>query len=592
MPENSKIKPSFSLRSLLAVASASLILSGCGGVLDKVKFGQARDESPAVGAISNDEAVNPPQDVDAEATLVYQILLGEIAHQRGDIHLSAEAFYRAAKDTRDKALVKRATTMAIAAKQYDMAQDLAQIWAEEMPDDPIGHDTLGLLLLEKGDVQGAKKQLSRSVSLRKDQLAAAFQRVAEIISSRKGVSAVQKIAVMKSIADQYPKEADAQYSLAYVALLADDAGTALAAVNKALTMRPDWQEAALIKLSLLEEKKDLPALKKFASDFLGKYPQSRQFRVAYARALITSDDLKEATRQFKQVLKYEPDSAEAALAVGLLALDSEDYDEAEKYLLKVLELDDTQDQAQLYLGQVAEARKQYDKAIKWYGAVKKPELQMEARLRLIGAMANKGDVDGALKLLDATPAFDREQRIQVYLSRENILRQAGRDKEALEVLNKALKEYPADPDLLYSRGLIAANLHDIELAETDLREVLKLEPDNAHAMNALGYTLAESTDRYDEARQLITRALELRPGDPFILDSLGWVEYKLGNTDQAIELLRKAMKEKYDPEIAAHLSEALYSKGDRKAAKALLTKALADDPKHEALIKAAEKIGQ
>ena len=592
MPDNSKTKPLFFFQSLLLVTGVSLLLTGCGGVLDTVRTEQARHDSTATDAGSTDQAVNPPEDVDKEATLVYQILLGEIAHQRGDIHLSAEAFYRAAKETRDKALVKRATTMAIAAKQYDMAQDLSRIWAEEMPDDPIGHDTLGLLLLEKGEIQQAIKHLTQSVSLRKNQQAAALQRVAEIISSRKSVSAAQKVVAMQAIAARYPKSADAQYSLAYVALLANDRDAAMRAVNKALKMRPGWQEAALIKLRLLEESKNLPALKQFASGYLGKYPQSRQFRVAYARVLITGDDLKEATRQFKQVLKYEPDSAEAALAVGLLALDSEDYDEAEKYLLKVLQLDDSQDQAKLYLGQVAEARKQYDKAIKWYGAVKNPELQMEARLRLIGATANKGDVDGALKLLDATPAFDREQRIQIYLSRENIYRQAGRDKEAMAVLNKALKEYPDDPDLLYSRGLIAANLHDIALAEKDLREVLKLEPDNAHAMNALGYTLADATDRYDEARQLIKRALELRPDDPFILDSLGWVEYKLGNTDQAIELLRKAMKEKYDPEIAAHLSEALYSKGDRKAAQALLSKALADDPKHEALIKAAEKIGQ
>ena len=592
MPENRKTKTPLYARGILPVVGAVLLLSGCGSLTDKMKTGQAKDAQAAADVSKQAESVTPPPEVDEEATLVYQILLGEIAHQRGDIALSAEALYRAAKETRDKELVKRATTMAIAAKQYDMAQDLARIWTEEMPADPVGHDTLGLLQLEKGNVTEAQKNLSLSVSLRKDQLDAAFQRVAEIISSRKTISAKQKVDLMKAVADQYPKNADGQYSLAYVALLAQDNDTALTAINKALKAHPDWPEAGLIKLQLLAAKNDMGALKTFARGFLAKYPRSRQFRVAYARLLITHDDLEEATAQFKQVLKYEPDSAEAAMAVGLLALDAENYDEAENYLLKVLELDDSQDQAHLYLGQVAEGRKDYDKAIEWYKKVKTPGLLMEARLRLAGAMANKGEVDEALKLLDTAPAFNREQRIQVYVSRENILRQAGREKEALAVLNKALEEYPNDPGLLYSRGLIAANLNDVELAEKDLREVLKLEPDNAHAMNALGYTLAESTDRYDEARQLIVKALKLRPDDPFILDSLGWVEYKLGNTDQAVKLLRKAMKAKYDPEIAAHLSEALYSKGDKKAAHALLSKALADDPKHEALIKAAEKIGQ
>ncbi|MCZ7600176.1 MAG: tetratricopeptide repeat protein [Gammaproteobacteria bacterium] len=212
-----------------------------------------------------------------------------------------------------------------------------------------------------------------------------------------------------------------------------------------------------------------------------------------------------------------------------------------------------------------------------------------AQLRIAGVLRDRGDHEAALDHLASLVPVSREEEVDLLLTREQVLREMGRPEEAIELIDGALGEVPDDPDLLYSRGLLAAELSRLDLHEKDMRRVIELDPNNAHAYNALGYTLADQTERYEEAPELITRALELAPDDPFILDSMGWVQYRLGDLDQAEQYLRRALDLRTDAEIAAHLGEVLWAAGIRDEARRLWDEALRIDPDNRTLLRTLER---
>jgi tetratricopeptide (TPR) repeat protein len=273
-------------------------------------------------------------------------------------------------------------------------------------------------------------------------------------------------------------------------------------------------------------------------------------------------------------------------------LQTQELDDAEKYLKRTLALRPQHDQARYYLGQVAEQRKDYAEAIRWYSEIGPGENYFEAQTRIGMMKARQGDIPGALAHLRSLSPTTDQQRVQLILSEEQILREARKYEEALAVLNQGLKQLPGDKDLLYARALIAEKLNLIQVVESDLRSVLKKDPKNAHALNALGYTLADRTNRLQEANALLSEALALRPDDAFILDSMGWLQYRMGNNAEAVRYLKRALEVRNDAEIAAHLGEVLWVMGNRREAESVWSRALREAPDNEAVLDAIKKFKQ
>jgi tetratricopeptide (TPR) repeat protein len=246
----------------------------------------------------------------------------------------------------------------------------------------------------------------------------------------------------------------------------------------------------------------------------------------------------------------------------------------------------------LYLGQVAEQRKQYDQAAAWYQQIESGNFYFEAQARLSLTLAKRGQLQEARELLHALQPETEQQQVQRILTEEQMLSEAKQYDEALHVLSAALKDLPDNTDLLYARALVAEKLNRIDLHEADLRKVLSKEPKNAHALNALGYTLADRTTRYKEALELLEQALALKPDDPFIMDSMGWVQYRLGNHAEAVRYLKSALEKRPDAEIAAHLGEVLWVSGDRAGAESVWSRALKDTPDNEVLMGVIKKFKQ
>jgi tetratricopeptide (TPR) repeat protein len=280
-----------------------------------------------------------------------------------------------------------------------------------------------------------------------------------------------------------------------------------------------------------------------------------------------------------------PDDAELRYTLGLLSLESHRLDDAEKYMMMLVELKQREGEAQYYLGRIFENRKQYDVAIDWYGQVHVGDYKFDAQLRIADMLGLSGRTDEAVEHLDAILKGSQSDGslVRIYIAKGELLRAARRYEEALVVFNTALEIVPGNSDLLYSRALVAERLGRIDMLEADIKFILKTEPNNAHALNALGFTLADQTDRYEEAYAYIKRAIEINPDDAAIIDSWGWIHYRMGDYDKAIALLRKALSRFDDAEIASHLGEVLWVSGNQDEARSIWQKALKKSPDAPAL---------
>jgi len=561
-------------RYSLPVVMAALFLAACQGLSPRP------DATAAAGQPTPPE---PLPNVPLTADVLYYDLLGEIAGHRGDLDVSVTALSRIAIKTRDPRLAERATLAALYARRPQEALANARLWVELRPKSSEAHEALAAALMETGNSQEAQKQFEQLINLAGPSgLPQSYLRIAATLGRQTDRS--RALEVMRGLVHLHDDQAVAHYALAHLAVRVSDLQAALSAIDRALVLSPSWEDAALFKARVLVSLKDPARILAFHEQYLNAHPDATKVRLSYARALVDLKQWDKARKQFKRVVADSPRDADATFTVALLALQGNDTKEAEKYLKRTLELQPQNDQARLYLGQVADQRKDYDEAIRWYSAVESPELLFDAQARLGVVLARQGKLDEARAHLQSLHPENEAQRVQLALAEEQMLRDAKMYDEAYEVLSGVIEDLPDSTDLRYARALIAEKINRLDVAEKDLRHILKKDPKNSNALNALGYTLADRTTRYREALGFIEQALALKPDDPFVLDSMGWVQYRLGNHAEAVRYLRNALEKRPDAEIAAHLGEVLWVMGDRRGAEMVWNGALKHSPDSEALL--------
>jgi len=565
----------------IPVFALNALLSAC-------QFAEVRSNGPA--AINDGSPVSQRAEPDKSLPrisltpeVLYALLIGEISGHRGQLDVSVAALSRAANSTRDPRIAERATLAALYARRPTDALKNAQLWVELKPESQEAHESLAAAYMENGRLLEAREHFRKILELAGSKgLAPAYLKISATLGRQS--NRTETLAIMRSLVALNPERSVAHYALAHLAVRVSDLDTAISAIDRALTLTPGWEDAALFKARVLVSKRDTAKVLEYHEQFLSDYPKANNMRLSYARLLVDQKHWDKARIQFKRVVAVSPKDADAVFTVALLALQTNDLDEAEDYLRRSLELQPENDQVRLYLGQVAEQRKQHEEAVHWYGQIESGDLHFEAQGRMAIALARTGNVEKARNHLHSLNPKNEAQRVQIVLSEEQILRDAKQFNEAFGVLSRALITLPDNVDLLYARSLVSERLGKIDTAEKDLRRVLKKDPKNANALNALGYTLADRTNRYDEALGFIQQALALKPDDPFILDSLGWVHFRLGNHAEAVKYLRAALEKRADAEIAAHLGEVLWVMGDQAGAESVWKGALKQSPDSEALI--------
>lgn len=554
------------------------LLAGCAGA-PVTHSTPASSPSP----VAAKPAAAPPPHVTLTRKLLFEILSGEVAMQRGDYAFATRVLTDAATRSRDPRLAARATEAAVRGRLFPQALKSARLWTQLEPDNGQARQALAEILMQLGQTQAAQVELRRIVQAAHTdpELTMAYVRVATALAGTRDRAGALK--TMQSLVQLHPDRPEAQFALAHLAVRTGDLNAALAAIDHTLALRPAWEDAAVFKARVLAVSRGSEQTLAFYRDFLARHPKAAGLRLNYARYLVDLKQWEKAREQFERVAAQQPQDADALYAVGLLALQTNQLDEAEDYLKRNLALQPDNDQARLYLGQIAQQRKDYAGATKWYGDVAPGPYYFEAQARLALIEANQGRVDAALNKLRSIEPDNDAQRVQLWLAEDQILRDAGRYRDSFDMLTKALKRMPDNTDLLYARALVAERLDMLDVHERDLRRLLAKDPKNANALNALGYTLADHGIRLKEALQLIQEAIALKPDDPYIMDSLGWVHYRLGDTADAIRYLKRALAIRSDAEIAAHLGEVLWTTGDRSAAETVWAKALKESPDNRAL---------
>ena len=513
--------------------------------------------------------------------MLYEFLLGEIAGQRGQLDVATKAYVDLAKTTRDPRIAQRATEIALYSRQPEAALQAARVWAEVDPNSAPARQTLVALLVNSRKLEEARPYLEKLLSAEGQNAGQGFMQLTGLLSKYPDKTAALNL--VQELAQPYPRVAEAHFAVAQAAWNAAQYDVALSEVRKALELRPEWELAALFQGQVLQHTSNKLALE-YLRDYLKSYPKAKDVRLNYARLLVVEKDYPQARSEFLKLRRDFPNNAEVSLAVGLLSMQVNDFDAAEESFKQALSQNyKDRDSVRYYLGQVYEERKRYDEALHWYGSVGVGEQYLPAQLRYANVLAKQGKLAEARKHLSQIVVKDNQQRIQIILTDAQLLREAGRYQEAFDLLGRALQKNPDYPDLLYDYAMAAEKLNRLDVLEENLRKLIQLKPDYAHAYNALGYTLADRTDRLAEAEQYIEQALKLAPEDPFIIDSMGWVQYRMGNLKEGTAYLRRAYADRPDPEIAAHLGEVLWVQGKHEEAETIWKTSLKDNPGNESL---------
>ena len=545
----------------------------------------APEQEEAQARITGVEPVRPR--IELSEYLLCKLLLAEIAGHSGMLDTSVEYYLDLARYTKDHRIVERAARIAVYARDDAVALAAARLWVELDPRNPDPHQVLAIMKLRAGDLGQAAEHVQDIFAYSEGEADEKLWMIGNLLGSEKDKDAV--LEVMETLVATQDSSPGALYAFANVAARLEDLERSRELLEDTLALAPDHNNAALSYISILQRLgREQEALSWLENKLVKGGENDFNLRMAYARLLMEVRQFGKALDQFELLVDLEPENMDVLYALGLLYLQSSRLEEAETFFKKLSAQEHLTDTANYYLGRIAEEKRLYDEAGDWYQGVYRGEHYFDAQVRLAMLLARRGQVDEARNHLQSIRSRSGQQTLVIVQAEGDLLIQAGRYEEAIAVYAEALDDgYNAD--LLYARAMAAEKIGRLDLLEKDLRSILEREPDHAQALNALGYTLADATDRHAEAYELIKKALELRPNDFYILDSMGWVLYRLGRLDEAVEYLRKALGIRQDPEIAAHLGEVLWVRGEREQAKEVWETALQQTPEDTRLLDVIER---
>jgi len=563
--------------SLLAIS----VLSGCAMAPQSAQM----EEDEAARLLSTGPVL---PNVELTPELLNDLFVAEIALQRGQYSTAVTYYARLANQTQDPRLVERATRIAVFVREYQVALELAKMLIKLDPANVDAGQMLTTLLLKAGDYDAALESLEQVVQQSAEDEKARYLMMIRLLGREQDNDGV--LSVMQRYVERHPDDNAGLYVYAQLALRTGQLDKAEQTVDDLLLKKPDWPKAVILRVRVMQaSNRELAALE-YMGKVIERSSNDVELRIAYGRMLVDIGRPEEALVQFRKVLKADPDNNDTLFAAGLVALRADRVDEAQGYFLNLNDRAVRPDETGYYLGRIEEVKEDYSRAIRWYSTVSRGENYLNAQIRSALLYARGGDVDAARAHLHAAQARSPGQKLRLFLAEGEILRDVGHFDEAMAVYDHALNETPENTELLYARAMVAEKLGRIDQLERDLLSVLEREPDHVDALNSLGYTLADRTDRLDEAYAYVKRAIELRPDSFYIMDSMGWVLYRQGKLDEALSYLRKAMQASPDSEVAAHLGEVLWVKGDKDAARDIWRKALQQSPGNSALLNTMKRL--
>ena len=571
------------------IYSMPILLSACASsAIQKPDEEQVSNQQSEASSSEQQEQVEP---LPLTPELIYYILTAEIAGQRGEMGTAVDLYHQASTMTESPSVASRSAQIAIFTRDQQRVNRSLERWIEVDPTDADVYILQAPFLMLQGDYDGVVKAVDTALELAPSMAHDYLTRISDNLSEL--VQPDQALTILRQIQLYQDNDPEALFAYGRLAAFFKQYELALPAIEATLEQQPDREDALILKAEILQRlnqgKKALAILKKPAS----KKTASDDLLFAYAKLLGENGQTAEARTIFEQLNSKRSENEEILFALGLLALEDKDGEQAKHYFSQLISLGDPGKQASYFMGLAEELNNNTDKALIWFASVPSDSHRFQAaQTRYVNLLADNNQLDKARLHLKLLRKEHPQQAVQYYVFEASFLRERGQDQAAFDLYSEALSKHPGNVELLYGRAMVAESLNRLSVLEQDLNTILADDPNNAQALNALGYTLADRTNRYQEALALITKALELKPNDPFYLDSLGWVHYRLGNLDEAVRNLKQAVVIQADPEFLAHLGEVLWQQGNHSEAKRIWQQALHRAPDNKLLLDTMRRFGQ
>ncbi|MFA6162821.1 MAG: tetratricopeptide repeat protein [Methylobacter sp.] len=520
--------------------------------------------------------------------VLYMLLAAELAGQRGQYEIALEGYMEAAKRVNDPRFAERAAKIAMYMRDGKKTDEAVSIWLTQDPKNLTARKIAALSALRSGNKQAAVDHLD--LLLKADP--AGFEKsVLELVSILQKDGKTDFIyEVLDAVSLKNPDQAAVYFVQSLLAMQMKDSALAEKKIQRALDIQPDWDDALIFQAQIAVFSGDMNKAKTLLRNASLKYPDNNKIKKMLAQVLIKTAEYEEAGEVYKGIVSANPKDIESQIALALVYLQLDQDGKAEDIFKALLDQPEWQSQASFYLGKIEEKGEHTKKALVWFDKVTDGPFVFESAISAISMLIKDKEFDEAgLRLnlmLDRFP----KQKLRIILMQAGLFSQQEQHEKAFNLLTNALAEYPDQKDLLYTRALMAERVNKLDVLEADLKKILAKYPDDAEALNALGYTLLGDANRYAEAEKYLQHALKLQPDEAVIMDSFGWLQFKLGRLEQALEYLERAYAKQQEAEIAAHLSEVLWALGRKEEARKLFSKAIKNSPEDEYLLDFQQRI--
>ena len=524
------------------------------------------------------------------AELTYLILTAEVASQRGDLISAAELYKRAAGLVESPKLASRSTQMANFTRDQKRIDLALNRWAEVDPTDSDIYMLKTPFLMMQGKHDEIAPVVNTALAIDPEKLATYLVRLTDNLS--KIVKADPALMIMKQLDVFQQGNPHALYHYSRLAVYYQRYNKALPTINAVLDYEPDFQEALILKATILQRLKRIDEALDILKDAAHQKSASRSLRFSYAQLLGENNQIKKSRQLFEQLDAEESNKPDVIFALGVIAIEEKQGHKAKNYFKRLQDLGDPGMQSAYFLGIAEKLNNNVEQALVWFSSVPNSSLHFQkAQTQYVSLLADNGALAKARQHLANIRIANPKLAIDYYLFEAILLQERNQNQPAFILLDKAILEHPENIDLLYTHAMLAESINRLDILEKDLRSILAIDPDNSQTLNALGYSLTDLTDRHQEALVLIKKALVISPSDPFYLDSLGWVYYRLGQLDKAEQVLKQAIAIREEPEFLAHLGEVLWQQDQENEAKKVWLRGLKQDSANELILKTMQHFG-
>ncbi len=520
--------------------------------------------------------------------VMYMLMAAELAGQRGQYAIALEGYMESAKRVNDPRFAERAAKIAMYMKDGKKTDEAISLWLRQDPKNLTARKIAALSALRAGNKQVAVDHLSTVLKVDP----AGFEKTALELASvlqRDGKSDLF-YEVLDALAVKNPEQAAVYFVQSLLAMEMKNNALAEKKVQQALNIQPDWDKALIFQAQIAVFSEDLTKAKTLLRNASVKYPENDKFKKLLAQVLIKAAEYEAATEVYQSIVLSNPKDAESQISLALVYLQLDRDGEAEDIFKQLLGQPEWQNQSGFYLGKLEEKRGHTQKALAWFDKVTEGSFVFESAISAVSLLVKDNKFDEADSRLNLLAYQFPKQKLRIILMKSGLYGQQQHYEKGFKLLTDALVGQPEQRDLLYTRALMAERINKLDVLEADLKKILAKTPNDAEALNALGYSLLGNVSRYADAEKYLQQALKLQPNEAVIMDSFGWLQFKQGKLEQALGYLERAYAKQQESEIAAHLAEVLWALGRKEEARKIFNKAIKKAPEDEYLLDFQKRI--